>query len=130
MIGVQIRKLSFAIVRSTTIALPAWREVCAVNGLPPRLIPRNVTTRWNSTYDMLSVAVEYRTAIDDITADKSVKLRKYELDEEDWEIVRDLLHVLKVHLRLAILLHELIGCRFTKKLHYCSQQIQSLRLHL
>lgn len=103
MIAVQIRKLSFAIVRSTTIALPAWREVCAANALPPRLIPRDVATRWNSTYDMLKVAIAYRAAIDDITADKSVKLRKYELDEEDWDIVRDLLRVLKVHLQLAIL---------------------------
>ena len=96
MIGFQIRKISFAIVRSTTIALPAWREICAANALPPRLIPRDVKTRWNSTYDMLRVASKYRAAIDDITADKSVKLRKYELDEEDWDVVKDLLCVLKV----------------------------------
>jgi hypothetical protein len=56
--------------------------VCARNALPPRLIPHDVTTQWNSTYDMLKVAVAYCAAIDDITADKSVKLRKYELDEE------------------------------------------------
>jgi hypothetical protein len=103
MIAVQIRKLSFAIVWSTTIALLAWREVCTVNALPPHLIPRDIETRWNSTYDMLKVALAYCMAIGDITADKSVKLRKYELDEEDWDIVSDLLHVLKVHLPLAIL---------------------------
>ena len=51
---------------------------------------------------MLKVAIAYCTAIDDITADKSVKLWKYELDEEDWDVVRDLLRVLKVHLQLAI----------------------------
>ena len=45
---------------------------------------------------MLRVASEYHAAIDDITADKSVKLRKYKLDEEDWDVVKDLLHVLKV----------------------------------
>lgn len=45
---------------------------------------------------MLKVAIEYRAAIDDITADKSVKLRKYELDDEDWTIVEDLIRVLKV----------------------------------
>ena len=52
--------------------------------------------RWNSTYDMLQVAVKYRAAIDDITANKAVRLRQYELDDEDWTIVSDLLHVLKV----------------------------------
>ena len=52
---------------------------------------------------MLKVAIEYRTAIDDITADKSVKLRRYELDDEDWVIVQDLLHVLKVSLNLIII---------------------------
>ena len=52
---------------------------------------------------MLKVAIEYRTAIDDITADKSVKLQRYELDDEDWVIVQDLLHVLKVSLNLIII---------------------------
>ena len=96
MIGFQIRKISFAIVHSTTIALPAWQEICAANALPPCLIPHDVKTRWNSTYDMLRVASEYHAAIDDITADKSVKLQKYKLDEEDWDVVKDLLRVLKV----------------------------------
>jgi hypothetical protein len=103
MIAVQIHKCSFAIVQSTTIALPAWQEVCAWNALPPHLIPHDVTTQWNSTYNMLKVAIAYHAAIDNITADKSVKLWKYELDE-DWDIVRDLLllHVLKVQLQLAV----------------------------
>ena len=61
-----------------------------------RLIPRDVKTRWNSTYDMLNVAMEYRKVIDDITANKSLKLRQYELDEDGWEVIGDLLHVLKV----------------------------------
>jgi hypothetical protein len=32
---------------------------------------------------MLEVAFKYRAAVDDITADKSLKLRKYELDDDD-----------------------------------------------
>lgn len=46
---------------------------------------------------MLNFALEYRGAIDDITANKSLKLRKYELDDEGWEIIKDLLRVLKVY---------------------------------
>ena len=46
---------------------------------------------------MLNVAVEYREVIDDITANKSLKLQQYELDDESWDIIRDLLRVLKVN---------------------------------
>ena len=45
---------------------------------------------------MLNVAMEYRKVIDDITANKSLKLRQYELDDEGWDIIGDLLRVLKV----------------------------------
>lgn len=48
---------------------------------------------------MLQVALKYRPAIDDITANKALKLRQYELDDEDWMIVADLIRVLKVYLR-------------------------------
>ena len=45
---------------------------------------------------MLNVAVEYHQVIDDITANKSLKMRQYELDDEGWDIIKDL-HVLKVN---------------------------------
>jgi len=45
---------------------------------------------------MLEVASEYWAVVDDITADKALKLRKYELDDDDWTIVRDLMRVLRV----------------------------------
>jgi hypothetical protein len=92
----QIRGLSFAIIHSTTLALPAWKRACLTHSLPERLIPRDVRTRWNSTFDMLSFAVKYRKAIDAIAAERSLKLRKYELDEQEWKILGDLLMVLRV----------------------------------
>ncbi|KAJ7825035.1 hypothetical protein B0H14DRAFT_2369183, partial [Mycena olivaceomarginata] len=76
--------------------LPAWKRACRTHSLPERLIPRDVRTRRNSTFDMLSFAVKYRKAIDDIAAERSLKLRKYELDEQEWEILGDLLMVLRV----------------------------------
>jgi hypothetical protein len=45
---------------------------------------------------MLSFAVKYRAAIDAMTADKSVKLRKFELDDDEWAIAEDLVAVLLV----------------------------------
>jgi hypothetical protein len=64
------------------------------------MMPRDVTTRWNSTYDMLEFALAFREALDTITSEKEMKLRKYEMDEEEWEIVRQLEAVLKVSLGL------------------------------
>ncbi|KIM83857.1 hypothetical protein PILCRDRAFT_53538, partial [Piloderma croceum F 1598] len=56
---------------------------------------RGVTTRWNSTYDMMDFILKYRHAIDQITADKVLKLRKYELDNDDWAIIEDLVATYK-----------------------------------
>ena len=60
------------------------------------MIPCNVSTRWNSTFNMLDFAVEHITAIDTITGDREMKLRQYELNEDDWEMVCQLQDVLKV----------------------------------
>jgi len=57
-------------------------------------MPRDVITRWNSTYDMLVFALEYRQAIDDISGDR--EMRKYELEEEDWALVQQLCDILAV----------------------------------
>jgi len=94
----KIRKLLFAIVHSTTITLPAWHAACVTHGQHVRLIPCDVKTHWNSTYDMLTVTFDYRIVIDNVTGNKMLKLRQYELDDRDWEVVKDLLCVLKVSL--------------------------------
>ena len=59
-------------------------------------MPRDVRTRWNSTFDMLDFAVEHRDTFDIITGDRDMKLRQYELSEEDWAIAIQLRDVLKV----------------------------------
>ena len=92
----KIRKLAFAIVHSTTIALPAWRAACVAHGQPARILPCDVKTRWNSTYDMLIVAFKYRTVIDSVTGNRSLKLRQCELNDGEWATIKDLLQVLKV----------------------------------
>jgi hypothetical protein len=81
---------------STTIILPQWFTSLEDLDLGQRMMPRDVTTRWNSTYDMLEFAVDYREAIDSITGNLKMKLRQYELSEEDWEIATKLRDVLKV----------------------------------
>jgi hypothetical protein len=60
------------------------------------VMPRDVATRWNSTYEMLDFAHKYRQAYNDITANRNMNMRTYELSNEDWKIVKDLAAVLKV----------------------------------
>ena len=100
----QLRKLAYAIKNSTTIILPRWNEIiegCAATStskkkLVVRKMPRDVTTRWNSTYDMLKFAAAYREPINKITGDRSMKIRQYEIKDEEWTIVEQLRDCLKV----------------------------------
>ena len=60
------------------------------------MMPRNVTTRWNLTFDMLNFAVEHIATIDVITSDRDMKLRQYKLSEDEWDVACQLRDVLKV----------------------------------
>ncbi|KAE9390825.1 hypothetical protein BT96DRAFT_1063148, partial [Gymnopus androsaceus JB14] len=91
-----IRGLSFAIINSTTIALPAWRDACASHHLKSILLPHDVATCWNSTFDTLVVARKYSAVIDSVTGNKSLKLRRFELSDPQWKIVNDLIFVLNI----------------------------------
>ncbi|TFK79413.1 hypothetical protein K466DRAFT_505605, partial [Polyporus arcularius HHB13444] len=70
----KVRKLAFKIVNSSTILLPAWYELCRELKLAPKLIPRDVKTRWNSTFDMAIATVEYQEPYKRITADAELGL--------------------------------------------------------
>ena len=59
-------------------------------------MPRDVKTRWNSTYDMLNFAVEYQTALDQMTGERASNLRQYEMSTSEWTIASQLRHVLRV----------------------------------
>jgi hypothetical protein len=66
------------------------------------MMPRDVATRWNSTYDMLNFALEYRSALDHICSDRDAKLRQYELLESEWKVAKELCQVLKVRFLYSI----------------------------
>ena len=60
------------------------------------MMPRDVSTRWNSTFDMLNFALDYRVPIDEITSTRDLNLRKYELRDEEWAITQNLRDTLKM----------------------------------
>jgi hypothetical protein len=105
--NIQLRKLANSIKNSSTKSLPRWKEiikevVASSPGDSPnrkltvRMMPRDVRTRWNSTFDMLKFALSYRDVIDKITSERSLELRKYELGENEWELVKQVRDCLRV----------------------------------
>lgn len=95
-LGPQIRRLAFKLINSTTLLLPMWKKRVAEAGLPDRIMPRDVATRWNSTYDMLVFALKYRAVVHAICADRELGLRKFELSLREWAIATQLADTLKV----------------------------------
>jgi hypothetical protein len=94
--GQQLRKLAFEILHSTTKLLPAWRSHLEDLKMRDRIMPRDVATRWNSIFDMLEFAIEYRKALDAISGDREMDLRQFELEEFEWKIAAQLRDALKV----------------------------------
>jgi hypothetical protein len=76
----QIHKLAFAIKNSSTIALPQWFHILDDLSLHKRVIPRDVRTRWNATYDMLEEAYKLKAAVNKITEMRDMKLCQYEIN--------------------------------------------------
>jgi hypothetical protein len=97
----QLRGVSLAMKNSSTIVLPRWYEILDSLSLKPRMMPRDVSTRWNSTYDMVEFAIEYRAALNIMTADRDMNLRKFELSKKEWGMVTDLSEVLQVCLSFS-----------------------------
>jgi hypothetical protein len=61
-----------------------------------RMMPRNVTVRWNSTFNMLDFAVTYRRALESLTGTLGMGLRDYKISDDDWNIAKDLRDILEV----------------------------------
>ncbi|EIW63730.1 uncharacterized protein TRAVEDRAFT_76117, partial [Trametes versicolor FP-101664 SS1] len=70
----KLRKLAQTVTHSSTILLPAWYALLDDLVLPRKAIPRDVRTRWNSTYRMLRFCLDYREAIDQMTGERKLGL--------------------------------------------------------
>jgi len=57
---------------------------------------------------MLEFTIEYHEALESITGNQRMKLRQYELTEEDWEITTQFHDVLKVQY-YALLINHLLS---------------------
>ena len=62
-----------------TRLLPVWNKMLSTHALSEHMMPWDVSTCWNSTYDMLEFAIEYCAAIDAMTTICDFDLCQYEL---------------------------------------------------
>ncbi|KAE9388324.1 hypothetical protein BT96DRAFT_784989, partial [Gymnopus androsaceus JB14] len=60
---IKTRRRSFKIINSPTLLLPRWRTITASTPFENRTLPRDVSTRWNSTYDMLKAFSELKELV-------------------------------------------------------------------
>lgn len=67
--------------------------------MPVKMIPRDVATRWNSTFDMAEFVLQYREPIDAITNKRKLKLTACSLDGHEWALLAQLRDALKVRFK-------------------------------
>ena len=75
----QLRKIASSTLHLTTKRLPHWFDILKRLKLDKKTLPRDVRTQWNSTFKMLNSANEYRVAIDSLTSNRAMGMRKCEL---------------------------------------------------
>ncbi|KAJ3738243.1 hypothetical protein EV360DRAFT_58301, partial [Lentinula raphanica] len=92
---IKTRKISFKIIHSTTQLLPRWREHVSSTEFKDQVLPRDVATRWNSTYDMLAAFLRMKEVVVEFVDRSSNRLSDYVLNEDEWEAIEGLVSVLK-----------------------------------
>ena len=70
----------------------------------------DVSTRWNSTYNMLGFAIQYQWAIEHITFDWRNDLQEFKLLEDKWEMVEELHDSHMTHGCTEQYMSDLEGC--------------------
>ena len=63
-------------------------------------MPRDVSTHWNSAFDMVDFGVLYDQVIESITDKQKLGLGQFAIDEHKWQLLRQLHNVLKVSHKL------------------------------
>ncbi len=57
---------------------------------------------------MLVFAVDYQEAINEITGDRAMSLRQYELSGEEWSVAEQLRDILKVRCTVVLTLYNIL----------------------
>ena len=79
------------------ILLPAWYKSPEEFNLPKCLMPQDVSTQWNLTFNMLEFSLNNQEALNAITGDQRMELWTFELLEHEWTLAEQLQDVLEVN---------------------------------
>ncbi|KAM5539814.1 hypothetical protein V8D89_006627 [Ganoderma adspersum] len=94
---VKICKFSFKIINLSTKLLPTWHTITADLKLPNYLLPRDVRTHWNLTYNMILESIVFCLVINKMTdEEKEHSLGAFRLKKKEWKLLEQLCEVLKV----------------------------------
>ncbi|PBK81823.1 hypothetical protein ARMGADRAFT_860374, partial [Armillaria gallica] len=66
----QLHKLSFKIIHSSTILLPQWKEILDEDKLKQKILPQDISTCQNSTFDIITAFLEYKPAVKKTTTEQ------------------------------------------------------------
>ena len=86
-------------IHSTTLILLVWHEILKDLWMKVSCMPRDVTTQWNSLFNLLEYALKHQKAIDLVTQWHELGMRDLELSDNEWELVKQLCSVLKVSMQ-------------------------------
>jgi hypothetical protein len=96
----RLRKLVFK-VRSSPQRLELFAHQCDTAGIRPKKLVVDVRTRWNSTHDMITRALELRKPLDAMTVVDS-HLLKYSLKDGEWRLLRDIRKFFRIFKRASL----------------------------
>ncbi|KAG2120469.1 uncharacterized protein F5147DRAFT_563274, partial [Suillus discolor] len=90
-----LHKLGFKIIHSTMKLLPAWHGILEALKMKVTTLPQDVSTHWNSTFDMVEYALRHQEAIDAVNQRRDLGLQQLELTDQEWVIAEQLQDILK-----------------------------------
>jgi len=79
-------------INASTSMKESFHRNCEANGLPKRKPVMDVRTRWNSTYDMIAFALQFRSAIASFCAVHN----KPPITAIQWKSLQDITEILKI----------------------------------
>lgn len=84
------------LIRQSTQRREQFRQHCHMHKVPDNMMIGDVSVRWHSTYDMLTLALKAKPAIDSImSSNQDLRNKKCNPTADQWAYIDALLHVLK-----------------------------------
>ncbi|KAE9386711.1 hypothetical protein BT96DRAFT_838809 [Gymnopus androsaceus JB14] len=85
-ICIQIHNISNKTINSSTRLLLAEKKIVTDLQMPAKQIPCNVRTHWNSTFNKVNMAIQYRTPLNSLINDSDNGLTCFSLFSTEWII--------------------------------------------